>query len=453
MAERAARPHSLSPRGLAIAGWASFLLAGAIFITIAWNVATHASLVTIDARVAAWLHTHATSLATAVLLAVTTANSTVAVSVWGALFGAWLARRRQWAWLLSTAIAIGGGLGLNVLLKYAYERARPKFDDPMVSLETFSFPSGHTAGAVLLYGTLAAYFVSRTAEPWKRRAWVAGAIAAVVLVAFSRMYLGAHYLSDVVAAACASTAWLALCLSTVHGLVRRRKLAPGAASPPVRWRWVAAALAVATIAAVALMLPWRDYLARFESWLGYMDFWQAMAVFVGLYVLGNLLVVPGWIFPVAAGVVFGFGWGLGATLVAAALAAVAPFLLSRTVLHSYVERFARRREVFKAIDDAVRKAPWKVVALMRLSPLLPSPLKSYFLGLTCIDLVPYITASLAGMLPGLVLRVYVGAVGREALTRDAGWLQYSLLAAGIAATVALPFILRKLTSRRLPLGI
>jgi undecaprenyl-diphosphatase len=52
-----------------------------------------------------------------------------------------------------------------------------------------------------------------------------GAIAAVMLVAFSRIYLGAHYLSDVVAAVCSSTAWLALCLMSVHGLTRRRKSA------------------------------------------------------------------------------------------------------------------------------------------------------------------------------------------------------------------------------------
>jgi undecaprenyl-diphosphatase len=53
-------------------------------------------------------------------------------------------------------------------------------------------------------------------------------MVAVMLVALSRMYLGAHYLSDVAAAACSSTAWLALCLSSVHALVRRR-MAAGAA--------------------------------------------------------------------------------------------------------------------------------------------------------------------------------------------------------------------------------
>ena len=55
---------------------------------------------------------------------------------------------------------------------------------------------------------------------------VAAAIVAVMLVAFSRMYLGAHYLSDVMAATCSSTAWLVLCLSGVHALIKRLRKAP-----------------------------------------------------------------------------------------------------------------------------------------------------------------------------------------------------------------------------------
>jgi undecaprenyl-diphosphatase len=92
----------------------------------------------------------------------------------------------------------------------------------MVTLNTYSFPSGHTAGATVFYGVLAAYLVSRRREPGLRVAIVAVAILAVVLVAISRMYLGAHYLSDVAAAAASSTAWLAVCLSSIHALVRHR---------------------------------------------------------------------------------------------------------------------------------------------------------------------------------------------------------------------------------------
>lgn len=216
------RPHSLSPRGLALAGWVAFTVAGAIFLGLAWNVASHDTIVLWDAEVAAWLHRHAREPLTTLMLGITHANSTVAISAWSVLFALLLARMKEWYWVLSVAISVAGGLLLNVVLKYAYERARPRFDDPLLSLDTYSFPSGHTAGATVFYGVLAAFLVSRTSSHRWRAAHVVGAASAIALVAFSRIYLGAHYLSDVLAAACSSTAWLVLSLAAVRALVHRR---------------------------------------------------------------------------------------------------------------------------------------------------------------------------------------------------------------------------------------
>jgi undecaprenyl-diphosphatase len=218
---RKPHPHSLSPRGLAIAGWSAFALAGVLFFAIAWNVTASSSLVALDARVAQWLHGHAHPALTALLLAVTDLNSTAAMGLWSVIFGVALARMKAWVWLLTLTLSVGGAMLLNLLLKGAYERARPHFDDPLVTLGTYSFPSGHTTAAVAFYGVLAAFLVSRFYHRRLRAAIVAGAIAMIALVAFSRMYLGAHYLSDVLAAVCSSTAWLVLCLSAGHALARR----------------------------------------------------------------------------------------------------------------------------------------------------------------------------------------------------------------------------------------
>jgi undecaprenyl-diphosphatase len=117
---------------------------------------------------------------------------------------------------------MAGGMALNLLLKQAYARARPHFDDPWVTHASYSFPSGHTSAAVLLYGVLAAFLVAHFYDWRQRTACLVGAFLAVALVAFSRMYLGAHYLSDIVAAVCSSLVWLVLCLSAVHAFVRRR---------------------------------------------------------------------------------------------------------------------------------------------------------------------------------------------------------------------------------------
>ena len=223
--------HSLSPRGLAIAGWSGFLLANGIFLTIAWNVAAHDPLVVLDAKVAAWFHHHLSHSLTQVMLAVSAANGIGASMLWSLAFAALLARIREWYWILTLALATLGGALVNVMLKTAYERARPHFDDPLVTLGTYSFPSGHTAAATVFYGTVAAFLVTRYRNPRIRIGIVFAAVAMVALVALSRMYLGAHYLSDVVAAAASSTAWLVLCLSSVHALVLHRASAASAAAP------------------------------------------------------------------------------------------------------------------------------------------------------------------------------------------------------------------------------
>ena len=446
-----ARPRSLSPVGLAIAGWAAFLLAGLLFIAIAWNVATHAPIVKIDAAVAAWLHEHGVPLVTTFMLGVTHANSTVAISIYSVAFGAFLARLREWYWLLTLALAVPGGLLLNVLLKHAYERRRPHFEDPLITLTTYSFPSGHTAGAVVFFGVLAAFLVSRTADRWKRVSIVLAAAAMVALVAFSRMYLGAHYLSDVLAATCSSTAWLVLCLSSGHALVRRQA-GENYERRLLKRHWIALGLAIGASVAAALLLPMRDWSQQFEQWLEGMNVLAAMLAFAAIYVAGSVLMLPGWIFPIAAGVVFGFGWGLPIAMVAATAAAVAPFLIARYVLHERIERRAKRHPAFKSVDDAVRKEPWKVVALLRMSPILPSPMKSYFLGLTCVDVSTYAWASLLGMLPGVVLKVYVGAAGRGVFSGDASTAKWAILGAGVAATIAVAVVASRFARRRLNFG-
>src|SRR5678815_4414773 len=146
-------------------------------------------------EIANWLHKHGTPEITAFMIAVTQFHSITGTALLAVAFAAVLAWLRQWYWLATLALAMGGGMAINSLLKEAFARVRPYFDDPWVSLDSYSFPSGHTAGAVLFYGVLAAFLVSRFYLPSQRIACLTGAILAIVLVAFSRMYLGAHYLS------------------------------------------------------------------------------------------------------------------------------------------------------------------------------------------------------------------------------------------------------------------
>jgi membrane-associated phospholipid phosphatase len=193
-----------------------------LFGAIAEDVVTKDPLTRVDMTVAAWLHARATPRLTVIMVSVSHLGGVWVVSGIALLFGLYLVWRRQWYWLLALVLTVPGGMGLNVLLKDVFGRARPLFTDPLVTLGSYSFPSGHTMTATVLYGVLAAHAVS-ILQTWRGRVlavFVAG--LAILLVGFSRIYLGAHYLSDVLGALAEGLAWLAFCLTGVDTVRRRR---------------------------------------------------------------------------------------------------------------------------------------------------------------------------------------------------------------------------------------
>jgi membrane-associated phospholipid phosphatase len=114
----------------------------------------------------------------------------------------------------------GGGL-LNRLLKEAFERTRPEFADPVLAASSWSFPSGHAMGTFIFCG-VGCYLLLRG-----NRSWTIATVAITVsaswcaVMAFSRLYLGVHYASDVIAGLLAGVAWVAVCVSALEVLRRR----------------------------------------------------------------------------------------------------------------------------------------------------------------------------------------------------------------------------------------
>lgn len=220
--------------------------------------------------------------------------------------------------------------------------------------------------------------------------------------------------------------------------------------PRQQWIWWALGGSLLMAGALALVIPAQDWTAVLESSLEEHNLLEAILLFCAAYVVGTLLLLPAWIFPIAAGAAFGPLWGLVAALGSAVVSALAAFLVARYLVRERVERAAKKNETFAAVDRAVRKEPAKVVALLRLSPVLPSGLKSYFLGLTCVGPLAYTLASAAGMLPGLALKVYLGHAGRDALA-GGGPLKWAILAAGIAATIGFAWLVGRIARKKLGL--
>ena len=203
---------------LILAAWGFGLIAG--------QVAANGPITQLDLQVAYWFHQRATPGVTRVLLFFTHWNSVAGVLAMSAVLGYALLRRRLDYWLLTLVCAVPGGMLVNVLMKLTFERARPVFEQPLVTLHTYSFPSGHASGATLFYGFLACLLARHVAGLGKRLAIGAAATLMVVGVCFSRVYLGAHYLTDVLAGFAEGLAWLAVCMTAVS-LLRRRREARG----------------------------------------------------------------------------------------------------------------------------------------------------------------------------------------------------------------------------------
>ena len=203
----------------------AIILVGAtwLFGGVSEDVIAGDPLTIVDLDVANWLHAHAAPLLTHVMTAISNLHGVVAISLYLVLLTFYLAWKRDWYWVLYLLVAVPSGMILNALTKVAFHRARPSFDNPLATLTTYSFPSGHVAGTTLFYGVLAAVLIAKI-PAWRWRVLIVlVAFMLVVLVAMTRMYLGVHYLSDVIAAFAEMLAWLILCLAGVHTFWEQRK--------------------------------------------------------------------------------------------------------------------------------------------------------------------------------------------------------------------------------------
>jgi len=180
-----------------------------------------------DHEVAGWFHAHLTHTFVSVLRAFTEFGSSEWIGVvlfFAVLFFVW---KKWWPSLVTLIVAVPGGMLLNELVKQLVHRHRPFVDGPFVDWSGYSFASGHTIGATLLYGQLALFIMpAMKARHW-RRLTVASAALLIALVGFSRIALGAHFLTDVLAAIVFGILWLAFCLFAGKPLRRSVVLAPG----------------------------------------------------------------------------------------------------------------------------------------------------------------------------------------------------------------------------------
>jgi undecaprenyl-diphosphatase len=215
--------------GLLLIVAASWLFGG-----ITEDVIHHDPLVDVDIAVNQFLAAHTEPPFTAVMYVVSMAGSPVTVLLLSLILVLYFAWRRAWRIVVLFVVGVGGAELLDVILKLIFARPRPTLPDPLLVLTSYSFPSGHAMGSMAFYGLLA-YLAIQRLSAWRWRVGVAIASAfLILLIGFSRMYLGVHYLSDVLAGYAAGFAWLVITIAGVETIIRRRHDLSHADRTPVR---------------------------------------------------------------------------------------------------------------------------------------------------------------------------------------------------------------------------
>jgi undecaprenyl-diphosphatase len=209
-----------------------FLSVGAL-ITIACTYAfakfashvSSGSTQAFDDSVLRWMAAHRSPALEPVVLEITflgTGTVVFMIVAVSAMF-LWLTKHRYSSALL--LIATIGGILLNNLLKMGFGRPRPQLFDWGTHVVSWSFPSGHAMSSAVVYGTVAYLAARLQKKHWHRVVTMLVAVVLIALIGFTRLYLGVHYPSDVIAGVIIGLAWAAFCMATLEAIqlyARRR---------------------------------------------------------------------------------------------------------------------------------------------------------------------------------------------------------------------------------------
>ncbi len=218
-------------------------------------------------------------------------------------------------------------------------------------------------------------------------------------------------------------------------------------------RILVAAAVLVLLAIAAIVLPVQEWLQAALSWT---DAHREVAwvLFVVLYVVATVALLPGLILTVAAGAIFGLTVGVVLVSIGSVLGATAAFSVGRTLAREWISRKIEMWPKFRALDRALGARGFTIVLLTRLSPIFPFNLLNYAYGVTAVRLRDYIFGSWIGMLPGTVLYVYAGSAAAtlaQALAGDVdtGRAGQALLWLGLGATVAVTILVTRVARRQL----
>jgi undecaprenyl-diphosphatase len=176
-----------------------------------------------DVLVADWIATRATDQGAVIATWISWLGDTAMSGLLAAAVVI-LLYRRQPAAAATVVVATLGAMMLDTVLKPIFHRHRPEYAVEILAGPTYSFPSGHATASLVGYGVLAWFRVGYERRVWKRRIIFLTSALMIVAVGCSRLYLGVHYLSDVLGGFLAGAVWLLACMEGYRLVSSRRTL-------------------------------------------------------------------------------------------------------------------------------------------------------------------------------------------------------------------------------------
>jgi uncharacterized membrane protein YdjX (TVP38/TMEM64 family) len=169
-------------------------------------------------------------------------------------------------------------------------------------------------------------------------------------------------------------------------------------------------------------------------WIEGLGIWAPIG-FVALYAIATVAVVPGGIFDLVGGALFGPFLGSALNFIGGTLGAALAFLCGRYIARDWVQERAgpRLQSIMRSVDEE----DWRLVAFVRLVPVIPYNIANYLLGITRIPFPRYVIATMVFMAPSTVAYTWIGHAGRQAIAGDTENIQYALIALGLIAVVLL----------------
>lgn len=214
------------------------------------------------------------------------------------------------------------------------------------------------------------------------------------------------------------------------------------------WGWMVWVLLAGALFIAVKLLPVRTWFQQALDGIAGLGVRGAI-VFIALYVVAAILLVPGSVLTLGAGAVFGVVRGSIIVSIASTLAATAAFFVGRYLARDAITRRVEGNPRFAVIDAAVAREGWKIVLLTRLSPVFPYTFLNYAFGLTRVRPVHYVLASWIGMMPGTVMYVYLGSLAQVVGERSRTPGEWALYGVGLLATVAVTVYVTRIARRAL----